>query len=65
MKQRSILWQWAGFAVATFGSSILHYLYDWTDESILAAPFSGDSESTWEHTKLLFCPLFLFALVQR
>ena len=65
MKQRSVLWQWAGFAVATFGGTILHFLYDRTGGSILAAPFSGVNESTWEHMKLLFWPLFLFALVQR
>ena len=29
------------------------------------APFSGVNESTWEHMKLLFWPLFFFALVQR
>ena len=65
MKQRSILWQWAGFAGATFGGTILHFLYDWTGGSILVAPFSGVNESTWEHMKLLFWPLFLFAVVQR
>ena len=65
MKQRSVLWQWTGFAVATFGGTILHFLYDWTGGSILAAPFSGVNESTWEHMKLLFWPLFLFAVVQR
>ena len=31
----------------------------------MAAPFSGVNESTWEHMKLLFWPLFLFALIQR
>ena len=65
MKQRSILWQAAGFAVVTFGGTILHFLYDWTGGSILISPFSGVNESTWEHMKLLFWPLFLFALVQR
>lgn len=65
MKQRSILWQAAGFAAVTFGGTILHFLYDWTGGSILVAPFSGVNESTWEHMKLLFWPLFLFALVQR
>ena len=65
MKQRSILWQSAGFAAATFGGTILHFLYDWIGESILVSPFSGVNESTWEHMKLLFWPLFLFALVQR
>ena len=65
MKQRSILWQAAGFAAVTFGGTILHFLYNWTGESVLVAPFSGVNESTWEHMKLLFWPLFLFALVQR
>jgi hypothetical protein len=65
MKQSSSLWQWAGFALVTLGGTILHFLYDWTGESIWAAPFSGINESTWEHMKLLFWPLFLFGLVQR
>ena len=65
MKQRSILWQAAGFAAVTFGGTILHFLYDWTGEHILVSLFSGVNESTWEHMKLLFWPLFLFALVQR
>ena len=65
MKQRSILWQAAGFALVTFGGTILHFLYDWTGGNILVSPFSGVNESTWEHMKLLFWPLFLFALVQR
>ena len=65
MKQRSILWQWAGFAVVTLGGTFLHFLYDWTGGSVLVSPFSGVNESTWEHMKLLFWPLFLFALVQR
>ena len=64
MKQRSILWQAAGFALVTFVGTILHFLYDWTGGSILVAPFSGVNESTWEHMKLLFWPLFLFALVK-
>ena len=65
MKQRSVLWQAAGFALVTFGGTILHFLYNWTGGSILVAPFSGVNESTWEHMKLLYWPLFLFALVQR
>ena len=65
MKKASFLWQAAGFALTTLGGTLLHFLYDWTGGSILAAPFSGTNESTWEHMKLLFWPLFLFALIQR
>ncbi len=42
----------------------MHFVYDWTNQSIFAAPFSGVNESTWEHMKLLFFPWFIFALVQ-
>ena len=65
MKQASSLWQLAGFALTTLGGTLLHFLYDWTGESFLVAPLSGVNESTWEHMKLLFWPLFLFALAQR
>ena len=65
MKKRSILWQAAGFALVTFGGTIAHFLYDWTGGSTLVSPFSGVNESTWEHMKLLYWPLFLYALAQR
>ena len=59
------LWQAAGFSLATLGGTLLHFLYDWTGGSILAAAFSGVNESTWEHMKLLYFPMLLFSLVQR
>lgn len=63
MKESS-LWQAAGFALSTLSGTLLHFLYNWTGGSVLIAPFSGVNESTWEHMKLLFWPLFLFALIQ-
>lgn len=64
MKRELSLWQFAGFALSSLGGTLLHFLYDWTNENILIAPFSGVNESTWEHMKLLFFPLFIFALIQ-
>lgn len=58
------LWQLMGFAVTAFGGTILHFLYDWTGGALWVAPFSGVNESTWEHMKLLFFPMFGFAFVQ-
>ena len=63
--QKSIgLWQWVGFSVTSFVGTLLHFLYDWTGGALWIAPFSGVNESTWEHMKLLFWPMFLFAVVQ-
>lgn len=65
MKQRSVgLWQLMGFAVTSFLGTVLHFLYDWLGETVWVAPFSSVNESTWEHMKLLFWPMFLFAIVQ-
>ena len=63
MKRTVWLWQLVGFAVTALGGTILHFLYEWT-ESSWVAPFSGVNESTWEHMKLLFWPMFIFAIVQ-
>lgn len=43
---------------------MLHFLYELTNESAAAAPFSAVNESTWEHMKLMYFPLFVFALIQ-
>ena len=64
MKDWLKIWQWLGFAVTACGGTILHFLYDWLDGAVWIAPFSGVNESTWEHMKLLYWPLILFALVQ-
>lgn len=64
MKQTVRLWQWMGFAVTSFVGTLLHFLYEWTNEAVWLAPFSGVNESTWEHMKLLFWPMLLFAAVQ-
>ena len=58
------LWQFAGFALASLFGSLLHFLYDWTNQSVLVSPFSAINESTWEHMKLLYFPLLVFALIQ-
>ena len=57
-------WQLAGFVFTSLAGTLLHFLYDWSGGSPIIAPFSGVNESTWEHMKLLFFPLFVFALIE-
>ena len=59
------LWQFSGFAATALLGTLLHFLYDWTGQNVFAALISGVNESTWEHMKLLYFPLFIFALVQK
>lgn len=57
-------WQIIGFIFTGAVGVFLHFLYDLTGESILVAPFSAINESIFEHMKLLFFPMFAFALIQ-
>ena len=64
MKRNISLWQFVGFSLTSLLGTILHFLYEWAGKSPLAALVSGVNESTWEHMKLLYFPLFAFAVVQ-
>ena len=57
------LWQIMGFAVTSLLGTLFHFLYDLTG-SIFVTPFSSVNESTWEHMKLLFFPMLLFAIIE-
>ena len=64
MKRTVWLWELFGFAVTSLGGTLLHFLYDLSGGAMLVAPLSGVNESTWEHMKLLFWPMLLFAFVE-
>lgn len=57
-------WQKIGFVFTGIFGVLLHFLYDWTNKSVFIAPFSAVNESTWEHMKLLFFPLLIFAFIE-
>ena len=64
MKRSIGIWEFAGFAITSLLGTLLHFLYDWLGEAVWIAPFSGVNESTWEHMKLLFWPMFIYAIFQ-
>ena len=64
MKKPLFKWQLSGFIFTSIAGVLLHFLFDWSGGSIIVAPFSAVNESVWEHMKLLFFSLFIFALVE-
>lgn len=64
MKKSLLFWQCAGFIFTAILGVLLHFLYNWSNQSPLVAPFSAVNESIWEHMKLLFFPMFIFALIE-
>ena len=65
MKRSIKIFQLLGFGVTSLLGTILHFLYDWLGKPTWVAPFSGVNESTWEHVKLLFWPMVIYAIFER
>ena len=63
MKKNLWVWQLTGFAAAVALGSLLHFLFHWTG-AYAFAPISAVNESTWEHMKILFFPMLIFACAQ-
>lgn len=58
------LWQMAGFIFTSVLGTMLHFLFDWSDQNIIAAFFSAVNESIWEHMKLIYYPMLLFGWIE-
>jgi hypothetical protein len=55
------------FSGAIFGiivGTLLHFIYAWSNFSILIAPFADVNESVWEHTKLFVFPVLIFMVLE-
>lgn len=63
MKKNLSVWQLAGFTFTAVFGTLFHFLYEWTGLPFFA-PFCAVNESTWEHMKILFFPMLLFAVIQ-
>lgn len=57
-------WHLAGFVFTIIIGTLVHFVYQWSGESVISAPFSAVNESTWEHLKLLVVPLLLFSIAE-
>lgn len=57
-------WQTAGFLFTVILGTLLHFVFAWSGRSLWTAPFSAVNESIWEHMKLIYFPMVLFALIQ-
>ena len=64
MSKKLRRWELAAFLIAAAAGPLLHFAYGWSGENAVVAAFSAVNESTWEHMKLLFVPLFLTTLVE-
>ena len=53
-----------GFIFTSILGVLLHYLFDFTDKSMIVALFSPVNESIWEHLKLIYFPMTIYSLIE-
>lgn len=58
LKQYTIV----GVFFVLIAGTLSHFLYDWTNNSLLAGFFTPVNESVWEHMKLIYFPMLLYSL---
>lgn len=64
MNKSFSFWQFSGLVFTGILGTILHFVFDWTNQSVISALFCAVNESIWEHMKLLYFPMFAFSLIQ-
>lgn len=56
-------WSIAGVVVTLVTGTLLHFVHEWFGGGFWAS-IGAVNESTWEHLKLIFWPMFLFGIVE-
>lgn len=64
MKKSIPYWQTAGFLFVSVTGTLLHFAYDWSGQAVEIGWVSAVNESIWEHMKLVFYPMVLFAFAE-
>lgn len=57
-------WQIVVTIFSIIFGTVLHFLYEWSNENQIIALFSAVNESTWEHLKLVFFPMLVAGIVE-
>lgn len=58
--------QWAigGFLFTSVMGTLLHFAFEWSGNHPIVGLFSAVNESIWEHMKLIFFPMVVYAIIQ-
>lgn len=63
---RKYVWKWEAFGVAFVFllGALLHFVFEWSHESIVVGLFASVNESVWEHFKQGFWPMCLYSAIE-
>ena len=57
-------WQITAVLFTLIFGTLLHFTYGLSGNNPIVGTFSAINESTWEHLKLLFFPMLIFAIFE-
>lgn len=65
MKHKNSIFKFQIFSIifTMILGTLLHFTFDWSGGNLFVGAFSAVNESTWEHLKLLFFPMFLTTII--
>ncbi|MBR3994596.1 MAG: hypothetical protein IKI97_04860 [Clostridia bacterium] len=52
----------AGILFVSVLGTFFHFVYEWSDNNFFVGLFAPINESVWEHTKLIFFPILIYAV---
>ena len=64
MKKYVLKWEVSGILFVFLLGALLHFLFEWSGESRIVGLLAPVNESVWEHFKLGFWPMCLFAALE-
>jgi hypothetical protein len=64
MRKKIIVYHILGAVFATIFGSLLHFIYEISGYLKPVAVIGAVNESTWEHLKIAFWPVFIFLLIE-
>ena len=63
MNKKLLFFIITGILFTSVIGTLLHFTYEWSQENYFVGLFSPVNESTWEHMKLLFFPMFFYGIL--
>lgn len=64
MSKKLLKYDIIGFVFVSIIGTLAHFVYERTNQSVIAALFCPINESPWEHLKLIFFPYLIWTIIQ-
>lgn len=62
MNRKLLKLEISGFIFTSLIGTLMHFVFNWTNQNLFAGLLCPVNESPWEHLKLLFFPIFFYSI---